>query len=109
MLNDADKKILFDTLLLRIAEIVREDIKKDDKLFAICYLLKKEIPYYDWVGFYLVEPKKKEELVKLLFWRFNSRNSKSFFKCRPDSNGIFISFNTNIRFKYFRSFLIIQR
>lgn len=35
----------------------------DARLQAVCDLLKQEVPHYDWVGFYLVDPKKERELV----------------------------------------------
>jgi GAF domain-containing protein len=32
---------------------------RDDALGAICHLLKQSIRYYDWVGIYIAEPKRK--------------------------------------------------
>ena len=32
----------------------------DDLLLRICELLKQEIYYYDWVGFYILDQKKNE-------------------------------------------------
>jgi len=39
----------------------RED--GDAKLKAICKLLKDNVSYYDWVGFYFVDKKKQKELL----------------------------------------------
>jgi L-methionine (R)-S-oxide reductase len=36
---------------------------KADKLKAICRLLRDEVSYYDWVGFYVVDKVKTNELV----------------------------------------------
>ncbi len=36
---------------------------KNKKIFDICQLLKNNVPHYDWVGFYLVHPLRKRELV----------------------------------------------
>ena len=46
-----------------IKEIISGTGEKDKKLFLICKLLKEEIDYYDWVGFYYVDPEKERELV----------------------------------------------
>jgi len=53
----------FKTLLERIKEIVKSKRDKEEKLKEICVLLESEIPHYNWVGFYLVDPEKKNELV----------------------------------------------
>lgn len=37
--------------------------KPDDLLFRICELLKKEVYHYDWVGFYILDPEKKELIL----------------------------------------------
>jgi L-methionine (R)-S-oxide reductase len=52
------------TLLLNeIQDIVGSNSAPRDKLSAVCGLLKDRVPYYDWVGFYLVNSKKDQELV----------------------------------------------
>ena len=43
-----------------IVEIANSNITYDDKLQAICDLLKAKISYYDWVGFYFKNGNKKE-------------------------------------------------
>ena len=44
-------------------EIVSRPVSRDEKLFAICELLDDEVEVFDWVGFYLVDPEKDNELV----------------------------------------------
>lgn len=46
-----------------VGEIVGRDGLRDDLLMEICVLLKENVPYYDWVGFYLVSEKKEKTLV----------------------------------------------
>lgn len=54
----------FTVLLNKIGEIVAASGPgRDEKLHAICALLEKHIPHYDWVGFYLVDPARERELV----------------------------------------------
>jgi L-methionine (R)-S-oxide reductase len=36
---------------------------RDDKLLKICHLLKDNIHYYHWVGFYITDPETARELV----------------------------------------------
>jgi L-methionine (R)-S-oxide reductase len=45
-----------DLLMEQIVAIVTSSASAHDQLQAICQLLQEQIPYYDWVGFYLVEP-----------------------------------------------------
>lgn len=45
----------------KISDIVRETGKDtDEKLLAICQLLKDNVPHYDWVGFYFRNGDKEE-------------------------------------------------
>jgi len=54
----------FTTLLAAVREIVASgNTDRDAKLHAICALLEREVPHYDWVGFYLVDPARERELV----------------------------------------------
>lgn len=53
----------FKLLLDRVKKIVRSDSKREEKLQQICELLEGEIFHYNWVGFYLVDPEKENELV----------------------------------------------
>lgn len=58
-----EKNALFSTLIKKIEEIINKQSNVEEKLKSICKLLKENVPYYDWVGFYLVDKKRKEELV----------------------------------------------
>ena len=56
-----EKKKLFDRLLSQAGDILCEDITRDEKLLGICGLLRENVAYYNWVGFYLVNG--RNELV----------------------------------------------
>lgn len=58
-----DKGNLFEFLTTRIDEVLRENLDKNEKLSAVCKLLKENVSYYNWIGFYLVNPKKQGELL----------------------------------------------
>ncbi len=52
---------MFETLQPRIhAILLNTERDRDEKLLAICKLLKSEIPHYDWVGFYFRNGEKEE-------------------------------------------------
>lgn len=53
----------FVTLLQKTDHILSAPSPRDARLKAICYLLKHQVPHYDWVGFYLVDPDTERELV----------------------------------------------
>lgn len=53
----------FAACLDRVRQLVQEGAGRDETLLAVCELLNKEIPHYDWVGFYLVDPARARELV----------------------------------------------
>ena len=55
-----EKKKIFDALLKKIKEIVKTKIDSKEKLLKICELLKDNVPYYNWVGFYITDEEKKE-------------------------------------------------
>ncbi len=55
-----EKKNIFDTLLEKIKEIVKTRIDSKEKLLKICELLKDNVSYYNWVGFYIADDEKKE-------------------------------------------------
>ena len=59
----SDKATHFTAVVAQGKEILHSGGRRDDKLLAICQLLAREIEYYDWVGFYLVDPEKERELV----------------------------------------------
>jgi len=50
-------------VLAQVTAILQEEGGRDAKLLSICRLLSDTIPYYVWVGFYLVDPEKEGELV----------------------------------------------
>lgn len=58
-----DKDYLFGSITAKIREVLKGKLDKDEKLKAICKLLKDNVSYYDWVGFYSVNPKKQGELL----------------------------------------------
>ncbi|MBN1877269.1 MAG: GAF domain-containing protein [Anaerolineae bacterium] len=51
--------LLLDKIRRRVDTLSTED----EKLLAICELLKAEVPHYHWVGFYLVNPGRERELI----------------------------------------------
>jgi L-methionine (R)-S-oxide reductase len=53
----------FQELEIKVTDILRhEGVLRDDKLLQICHLLRDNIDYYDWVGFYFRNGD-KEELI----------------------------------------------
>lgn len=50
------KQKLFEQILPRIDEIVASSMLRTEKLEFICNLLRNDVPYYNWVGFYFVDP-----------------------------------------------------
>jgi len=58
-----DKEKIFDTLVGKVGAIMASTKDNNSKLEMICKLLKNNIPTYNWVGFYLVDPKKAGELI----------------------------------------------
>ena len=55
--------ILFEELLDRVDNLFREKASMLNKPQTICELLKDEVAYYDWVGFYFVDKENPEELI----------------------------------------------
>ncbi|MFW5928145.1 MAG: GAF domain-containing protein [Thermoplasmatota archaeon] len=53
-----DKRRIID----EVQGIIESPGDTDDKLQQICEMLSDEIDYYDWVGFYLVNEDKEDEL-----------------------------------------------
>lgn len=60
-----DKQKVFNKLENRIAEIIGhgEIGERNAKLMEICELLESLVPYYNWVGFYIVDPETDRELI----------------------------------------------
>ncbi|MDA1177049.1 MAG: GAF domain-containing protein [Bacteroidetes bacterium] len=50
----------FNDLKSKITELVKESTSTEDTLLNLCTLLKSEVSYYDWVGFYFRNGDKKE-------------------------------------------------
>jgi GAF domain-containing protein len=59
----ADKRELFRFLVQKTTEVLKSDGDRDGKLKAVCKLLKDNVPYYNWVGFYIVDNKRRNELI----------------------------------------------
>ncbi len=45
----------FEALLDEVRTIVEGDGARNEKLYAVCHLLKNTVSYYNWVGIYLVD------------------------------------------------------
>jgi len=58
-----EKSVLFRSLANKVDEIAKRKQDKDAKLKEICKLLKNNVSYYDWVGLYIVDTKKQDELL----------------------------------------------
>lgn len=52
----------FDVIYWDAVKILDSDKEKDEKLLEVCQLLADKIEYYDWVGFYFVNPDNMWEL-----------------------------------------------
>jgi L-methionine (R)-S-oxide reductase len=50
-----DKQLMFNSLIDKVREIAVRPQETNEKLFSVCRLLKDNIPYYNWVGFYLLD------------------------------------------------------
>src|SRR5208337_3246542 len=58
-----DRSDAFDFLAKRISEALKGVEGRDWKLKTVCRLLKENVPHYNWVGFYIVDEKRTNELV----------------------------------------------
>ncbi len=47
----------------RTRELLNSSSDVHGRLLSVCQLLSASVPYYDWVGFYLVDPERSHELV----------------------------------------------
>jgi putative methionine-R-sulfoxide reductase with GAF domain len=61
--KDRKKLVLFNTLIKKTEEILKDKMDNTDKLKAISKLLKDKVSYHDWVGFYAVDKERPTELV----------------------------------------------
>ena len=57
------KSKIFTALKLNANKILESEIDRSIKLGAICKLLKDNVRYYNWVGFYAVNKERPTELV----------------------------------------------
>ncbi len=57
------KDIPWDTLLEKTRTILNEAADREEAMQHICALLHREVPHYDWVGFYMVDPLAEGQLV----------------------------------------------
>ena len=58
-----DRSGSFASLVKKISATLKGVENRDGKLKAVCGLLKDNVPYYNWVGFYVVDEKRPNELV----------------------------------------------
>lgn len=58
-----DKNIPWEQLLVKSKKIIDEAADRDEAMQHICALLHREVPHYDWVGVYLVDPLARDQLV----------------------------------------------
>jgi len=58
-----NKENLFKMLIGEVIKISEGEGDLTNKLYAVCKLLKDNLPDYDWVGFYLVDRDNDRELV----------------------------------------------
>lgn len=59
----ADKVTMYQGLLPRIGKIMGGAGDRDNKLQRVCDLLRREVPYFDWVGFYITDIDNPDDLV----------------------------------------------
>jgi L-methionine (R)-S-oxide reductase len=58
-----DKAKIYEGLLPDVKAIIEGSGSREKKLQRICDLLRKEVPYFDWVGFYLTDAENPDDLV----------------------------------------------
>jgi GAF domain-containing protein len=58
-----DRSASYEFIATRIIEALKGKEDRDSKLKTVCKLLKNNVPYYNWVGFYIVDEKRRDELV----------------------------------------------
>jgi GAF domain-containing protein len=54
---------MFHFLVRKIRGVLKSGLDRDEKLKTICKLLKDNVPYYNWVGFYIVDNRRDNELI----------------------------------------------
>lgn len=58
-----DKAKIYEGLLPNVKAIIGGSGSREKKLQRICDLLRGEVPYFDWVGFYLTDAENPDDLV----------------------------------------------
>ena len=53
----------YDELIVKIRGMCTSEDTRESKLTRICHLLKDNVSYYDWVGFYLTDPQAERDLI----------------------------------------------
>ena len=61
-MSSSDKENRFEEVAAAIDRLLQSDSTREQKLYGICEILNRNLPHYDWVGFYLVDPKNPHEL-----------------------------------------------
>jgi L-methionine (R)-S-oxide reductase len=55
--------MFFEAILEKVAGAVSAEAPREERLARVANLLHEAVPYYNWVGFYLVDPEKPDELI----------------------------------------------
>ena len=58
-----ERRTLFEVLIKKTNQVLKNKSEKDEKLKSVCLLLKENVPHYNWVGFYQVDMKNRDELI----------------------------------------------
>ena len=58
-----DKAKIYEGLLPNVKAIIEGSGSREKKLQRICDLLRREVPYFDWVGFYLTDAENPDDLI----------------------------------------------
>ena len=58
-----DKAKIYEGLLPNVKAIIEGSGSREKKLQRICNLLRREVPYFDWVGFYLTDAENPDDLI----------------------------------------------
>ncbi len=53
----------YEGVIKEIEKVMEQKGDREDKLQQICHLLHKNIPHYNWVGFYMADEEKRELLL----------------------------------------------
>lgn len=56
-------EINWDRLFEQSKTIIKEAADREEAMQHICALLHREVPHYDWVGFYMVDPLAEKQLI----------------------------------------------